>query len=164
MGVQTDITLGADNTRSFQKRMNTNDVYDNDVVHLEPDQTKLVKAPGNIYQHYEEKIQMLEKQSSLLEDQLATALANQDIAEKDLSSAVRNRQEAEKRLGETMKETELLRDKLATVEMAQEEANALSNIVHSDNVRLEHDVAFLKAVLDDTQKVMVHLILLIYWY
>ncbi|KAK8965901.1 hypothetical protein KSP40_PGU008703 [Platanthera guangdongensis] len=25
-------------------------------------------------------------------------------------------------------------------------------MVHSDNVRLEHDVAFLKAVLDDTQK------------
>ncbi|XP_058209206.1 tip elongation aberrant protein 1 isoform X3 [Rhododendron vialii] len=32
------------------------------------------------------------------------------------------------------------------------EANNLSNIMHSDNVRLEHDVAFLKAVLDDTQK------------
>ncbi|KAL0414693.1 UNVERIFIED_CONTAM: Dynein regulatory complex subunit [Sesamum radiatum] len=40
----------------------------------------------------------------------------------------------------------------ASVELAQEEANSLSNIVHSDNVRLEHDVAFLKAVLDDTQK------------
>ncbi|KAL1289399.1 hypothetical protein HN51_057638 [Arachis hypogaea] len=37
-------------------------------------------------------------------------------------------------------------------ELAQEEANNLSSMVHSDNVRLEHDVAFLKAVLDDTQK------------
>ncbi|KAI8004658.1 hypothetical protein LOK49_LG08G03136 [Camellia lanceoleosa] len=47
---------------------------------------------------------------------------------------------------------ELLKEKLAGVELAQEEANNVSHIVHSDNVRLEHDVAFLKAVLDDTQK------------
>ncbi|MCI27141.1 acyl-CoA-binding domain protein, partial [Trifolium medium] len=53
---------------------------------------------------------------------------------------------------DTVKEIELLREKLAGAELAQEEANNLSNIVHSDNVRLEHDVAFLKAVLDDTQK------------
>ena len=46
-----------------------------------------------------------------------------------------------------------MREKLAGLELAQEETNNLSNIVHSDNVRLEHDVAFLKAVLDDTQKV-----------
>lgn len=52
-----------------------------------------------------------------------------------------------------MKEMELLKEKLASIELAHEEANSLSNIVHSDNVRLEHDLAFHKAVLDDTQKV-----------
>jgi hypothetical protein len=61
----------------------------------------------------------------------------------------------EKKLVDTVREMELLKEKLACVELAQEEANSLSNIVHSDNLRLEHDVAFLKAVLDDTQKVLV---------
>ncbi|MCD7466040.1 hypothetical protein HAX54_002364 [Datura stramonium] len=51
-----------------------------------------------------------------------------------------------------LQEMELLKEKLASVELAQEEANSLSNIVHLINVRLEHDVAFLKAVMDDTQK------------
>ncbi|KAL0376484.1 UNVERIFIED_CONTAM: Monothiol glutaredoxin-S4 [Sesamum calycinum] len=84
--------------------------------------------------------------------QLAAALAAREAAEKNLSSAIKSRQDSERKLGEAMREIELLKEKLASVELAQEEANSLSNIVHSDNVRLEHDVAFLKAVLDDTQK------------
>ena len=55
-----------------------------------------------------------------------------------------------------------MREKLAGLELAQEETNNLSNIVHSDNVRLEHDVAFLKAVLDDTQKVHTYFVKI--WY
>jgi hypothetical protein len=38
------------------------------------------------------------------------------------------------------------------MELAQEESNNLSNTVHADNVRLEREVAFLKAVMDETQK------------
>ncbi|KAL1548492.1 acyl-CoA-binding domain-containing protein 6-like isoform X3 [Salvia divinorum] len=60
--------------------------------------------------------------------------------------------EMERILGDAMKEMELLKEKLASIQLVQEEASSLSNIVHSDNLRLEHDVAFLKAVLDDTQK------------
>ncbi|KAK4759248.1 hypothetical protein SAY87_022379 [Trapa incisa] len=104
------------------------------------------------YQCYDSKISDLIKKISNLEGQLAGAHASQEAAEKNLSSAVKSREEMEKKLSETMKEMELLKERLAGLELAQEEANGLSNIVHSDNVRLEHDVAFLKAVLDDTQK------------
>lgn len=84
---------------------------------------------------------------------MAAALASREAAEKNLSSALKSRQEMEKKLTDTGREMELLKEKLAAIELAQEEANNLSSIVHSDNVRLEHDVAFLKAVLEDTQKV-----------
>lgn len=89
----------------------------------------------------------------MLEGQLAAAVASREAAERNLSSVLKSRQEIEKKLADTVKGMELLKEKLAGVEMAQEDANSLSNIVHSDNIRLEHDVAFLKAVLDDTQKV-----------
>lgn len=84
---------------------------------------------------------------------MAAALASREATEKNLSSALKSKQDMEKKLADMMKGMELLKEKLAGVELAQEEANNLSNIVHSDNVRLERDVAFLKAVLDDTQKV-----------
>ncbi|KAK4798064.1 hypothetical protein SAY86_030390 [Trapa natans] len=110
-------------------------------------------ASSTKYQFYESKIADLIKKNNNLEGQLAATLASQEVAEKSLSSAVKSRQEMEKKLSETMKEMELLKERLAGLELVHEEANSLSNIVHSDNVRLEHDVAFLKAVLDDTQKV-----------
>ena len=94
------------------------------------------------------------RKNGVLEGQLAAAMASREAVEKNLSSALKIRQEMEKRIADMIKEMEMLRDKLAGVEIAKEEANSLSNIVHSDNVRLEHDVAFLKAVLDDTQKVL----------
>lgn len=114
---------------------------------------KSITPSSGSYQALEAKVATLLKKNGNLEGQLAAALAAREAAEKNLSSALRSRQEMERRLGETTKEVEILREKLATLELAQEEANSLSNIVHSDNVRLEHDVAFLKAVLDDTQKV-----------
>ncbi|XP_054804605.1 acyl-CoA-binding domain-containing protein 6 [Prosopis cineraria] len=107
---------------------------------------------SNIYQYYETKMAALIRKNGILEGQLAAALASREAAEKSIASVLKSRQEMEKKLADTAKEMELLREKLASVELAQEEANSLSNIVHSDNVRLEHDVAFLKAVLDDTQK------------
>lgn len=111
-----------------------------------------VPAPSSVSQFYETKITQLIRKNAILEGQLAAALASREAVEKNLSSALKSKQEMEKKLAEMMKGMELLKEKLAGVELAQEEANNLSNIVHSDNVRLEHDVAFLKAVLDDTQK------------
>ena len=109
---------------------------------------------SSIYQFYEAKMAALIRKNGVLEGQLAAAMASREAVEKNLSSALKIRQEMEKRIADMIKEMEMLRDKLAGVEIAKEEANSLSNIVHSDNVRLEHDVAFLKAVLDDTQKVL----------
>ncbi|XP_057752402.1 acyl-CoA-binding domain-containing protein 6-like isoform X2 [Arachis stenosperma] len=105
-----------------------------------------------LYHYYESKMAALIRKNGILEGQLAASLANKEAAEKSLASAIKSRNEMETKLGEALKEMESLREKLGGLELAQEEANNLSSMVHSDNVRLEHDVAFLKAVLDDTQK------------
>ncbi|KAL8047708.1 hypothetical protein ABFX02_07G017700 [Erythranthe guttata] len=123
-----------------------------DLILQENDSKSRMTAPPGVYQVSEAKLASLMRKNGILEGQLAAALAAREAAEKNLSAAIRSRLEMEKKLGEAMKEMEMLREKVASVELAQEEANSLSNIVHSDNVRLEHDVAFLKAVLDDTQK------------
>lgn len=109
-------------------------------------------ASSTIPQVYEAKLAALIRKNGNLEGQLAAALAGREAAEKNLSCAMKSRQELEKKLCDTVKETELLKEKLAGLELAHEEANSVSNMVHSDNVRLEHDVAFVRAVLDDTQK------------
>ncbi|XP_051130459.1 acyl-CoA-binding domain-containing protein 6 [Andrographis paniculata] len=109
-------------------------------------------VPLSAYQMYEAKVASLLRKNGILEGQLAAAISGRETAERNLAITVKSKQEMEKKFGEKMKEDELLKEKLASLELAQEEANSLSNIVHSDNVRLEHDVAFLKAVLDDTQK------------
>ncbi|XP_057771991.1 uncharacterized protein LOC130991673 [Salvia miltiorrhiza] len=111
-----------------------------------------ITASSGVCQTHESKLASLLRKNGVLEGQLAAAIAAREAAEKNSSSANKSRQEMEKRLGDAMKEIELLKEKLVSVELAQEEANSLSNIVHSDNVRLEHDTAFLKAVLDETQK------------
>ncbi|KAJ6904244.1 acyl-CoA-binding domain-containing protein 6 isoform X1 [Populus alba x Populus x berolinensis] len=126
-------------------------VDNEDVVSPESDCTA-GGARESMYQLYETKIAALIRKNGILEGQLAAAMAGREAAEKNLSSILKSRQEMEKKLVDSVREMELLKEKLAGVELAQEEANSLSNIVHSDNVRLEHDVAFLKAVLDDTQK------------
>lgn len=128
-------------------------VDNNDAMFLETDSKPgALSAPSSIYHYYESKMATLIRKNGILEGQLAAALTSREAAEKNLSSALKSRQEMERKLADTAKEMELLKEKVAGVEIAQEEANNLSNIVHSDNVRLEHDVAFLKAVLDDTQK------------
>ncbi|XP_004508299.1 uncharacterized protein [Cicer arietinum] len=106
----------------------------------------------NIYHYYESEVTALTKKNTILEAQLVASLASEDTATKNLESILRSRQEIEEKLSDTLKEMEVMREKLASLELTQEEVNNLSNVVHSDNVRLEHDVAFLKAVLDDTQK------------
>lgn len=130
-------------------------VDNNDAMFLETDSKPgALSAPSSIYHYYESKMATLIRKNGILEGQLAAALTSREAAEKNLSSALKSRQEMERKLADTAKEMELLKEKVAGVEIAQEEANNLSNIGHSDNVRLEHDVAFLKAVLDDTQKVL----------
>ncbi|THG04633.1 hypothetical protein TEA_022049 [Camellia sinensis var. sinensis] len=165
MGVQANITgnkVNSEETSLFESdgsnthnKGNGNLPTDNDdiVVLLETDgKSGGPSVPSSIYQLYGTKMAALIKKNGILEGQLAVALASREAAEKNLSSVLKSRQEMEKKLTDAVKEMELLKEKLAGVELAQEEANNVSNIVHSDNVRLEHDVAFLKAVLDDTQK------------
>ncbi|KAJ8573843.1 hypothetical protein K7X08_010354 [Anisodus acutangulus] len=123
-----------------------------DFVFQEGDYKGGLPASSGACQQYESKLSALMRKNEILEGQLVAASASREAAEKNLSSALKSKQEMEKKLADAVKEMELLKEKLASVELAQEEANSLSNIVHSDNVRLEHDVAFLKAVMDDTQK------------
>lgn len=124
-----------------------------DVIYQENDSKSGALGPSSIYHFYETKMAALIRKNGMLEGQLAAALANREAAEKNLSSALKSRQDMERKLTDMMKEMELLKEKLAGLELAHEEANNLSNIVHSDNVRLEHDNAYLKAVFDDLQKV-----------
>ena len=87
-----------------------------------------------------------------LEEQLSAALTTKDEAEKNLSLVIDSKDELEKRLAERDREVEALKEKVTGMELAQEESNNLSNTVHAENVRLEREVAFLKAVMDETQK------------
>jgi len=101
---------------------------------------------------YNTKIADLIRRNTMLQDQLATALASKDQLEKSLSSVIQSREQLDKMLANKDKEAEILKEKIAALELAQEESNSLSNTVHADNVRLEREVAFLKAVTDETQK------------
>uniref|UniRef100_A0A1J3EU61 Acyl-CoA-binding domain-containing protein 4 n=1 Tax=Noccaea caerulescens TaxID=107243 RepID=A0A1J3EU61_NOCCA len=126
---------------------------DDALIFPEIDNTNLAAlASSSVYQFHEAKMTALIRRNGILEGQLEAALAGREAAERNVSVALRGKQETDKKLSDALRDVELLKEKLTGVELAQEEANSLSNIVHSDNVRLEHDVAFLKAVLDDTQK------------
>ncbi|XP_034895746.1 uncharacterized protein [Populus alba] len=139
-------------TSNSQNQGTGNLSIDNEDVLLPESDCTTGGARASIYRLYETKIAALTRKNGVLEGQLAAAFIGQEAAEKNVSSALKSRREMEKKLVDTVREMELLKEKLACVELAQEEANSLSNIVHTDNLRLEHDVAFLKAVLDDTQK------------
>lgn len=146
--------LVSESSNSLIQRIGNLTADNDDLIFPEIDgKSGALSGPSSTYQFYESKMAALIKRNGILEAHLAAALASREAAEKNLSSALRSKQDMEKKLADTIKEMELLKEKLAGVELAQEETNSLSNIVHSDNVRLEHDVAFLKAVLDDTQKV-----------
>ncbi|KAK4405600.1 Monothiol glutaredoxin-S4 [Sesamum angolense] len=149
---ETSLVSESDNLNLDKQGSGNLSLESEDLVFQESDGKSRISAPSGVYQIYEAKLASLLRKNGVLEGQLAAALAAREAAEKNLSLAIKSRQDSERKLGEAMREIELLKEKLASVELAQEEANSLSNIVHSDNVRLEHDVAFLKAVLDDTQK------------
>lgn len=152
---ETSTVSESENSETRDKNVNLSLMSDsNNVVEVQESEGKLgqYSAQSSAYQVYEAKLAALSKKNGILEGQLAVASGSREAAEKNLSNVLRSKQDMERKLGETIKENEMLREKLTTIELSQEEANSLSNIVHSDNVRLEHDVAFLKAVLDDTQK------------
>ncbi|KAL4642835.1 hypothetical protein ACB092_02G048700 [Castanea dentata] len=143
----------SDNAFTHNHRIGNVPVEFEDVVFPESDiKSGVFSTSSSVYQFYELNMANLIRKNGMLEGQLAAAVASREAAERNLSSVLKSRQEIEKKLTDTVKGMELLKEKLAGVELAQEDANSLSNIVHSDNIRLEHDVAFLKAVLDDTQK------------
>uniref|UniRef100_A0A2P2LZ11 Acyl-CoA binding protein n=1 Tax=Rhizophora mucronata TaxID=61149 RepID=A0A2P2LZ11_RHIMU len=127
-------------------------LVDNEGIVLQETDPTTRGSHSSIYLLYETKLTALIRRNGILEGELAAALASREAVEKNLSSVLKSRQEVDKKLAETEREMELLKEKLTSMELAQDEANNLSNIVHSDNVRLEHDMAFLKAILDDTQK------------
>ncbi|KAG6487508.1 hypothetical protein ZIOFF_056095 [Zingiber officinale] len=121
---------------NFHLKQGTNSLSlaNDHVLSLETDGRSVLTNPSNIYhQLYESKIASLTSKNAVVEEQLKAALTGQESAEKSLASAARSTQEMEIKLADAQKEIESLKEKLAAVELAQEEANSLSNIVHSDN-------------------------------
>jgi hypothetical protein len=112
----------------------------------------LGRSSSDMNNHQDARVAALVRRNVALEEQLSAALASKDEAEKNLSLVIDSKDGLEKRLAEKDREVEALREKATGLELAQEEANSLSNTVHADNVRLEREVAFLKAVMDETQK------------
>lgn len=154
--VPTALDMG--NLNTYQRHVNgsllsESDNNNNNTVPETDGKQTILATTSSMYQFYERKIAPLSRNNVLLEGQLAAALMSRENAEKNLSAVIKTKEETDKRLADTLNEMELLKEKLASLELAQEEANNHSNIVHADNVKLEHDVAFLKAVLDDIQKV-----------
>ncbi|KAL6908088.1 hypothetical protein ACP4OV_002258 [Aristida adscensionis] len=125
-------------------------------MHQSPDADakakRLGRSSSDINHHYDTKITNLIRRNMALEEQVSAALASKDEAEKNLSLVIDSKEDLEKRLAERDREVEALKEKVTGLELAQEESNNLSNTVHTDNVRLEREVAFLKAVMDETQK------------
>ncbi|XP_042037140.1 acyl-CoA-binding domain-containing protein 6-like isoform X2 [Salvia splendens] len=150
--VEVTTTKSLEDKKSFRLMEQATKPLDSGAGNAEEASPMAESDSSGVCQTHGAKLASLLRKNSLLEGQLAAAIAAREAVEKNSSSANKSRQEMENRLGDAMKEMELLKEKLTSIELAQEEANSLSNIVHSDNVRLEHDVAFLKAVLDDTQK------------
>jgi len=116
-------------------------------------------SPGNrmeslsdVSDQNEIKLAATLKKNAIAKDKLSPAAISRQTAENSLSASMKSRQNYETTLLEAFREIEVWKEKALAAELAEEEANNLSNIVHAENVRLEHDLAFLKAVLEDTQK------------
>lgn len=104
-------------------------------------------------QSFEMKLSAAVRKGELADEKLATVFRGKEEAEKSLSLALKTRQHAEGKLAASLKAQTDLKERVAAAESAQEDSNNLCNVVHSENLRLEHDLSFLKAVLEDTQKV-----------
>lgn len=113
---------------------------------------KRIGSLSNMEDQYEVMLAVALKKNAIMEERLSGTIKNKEAAEKSLSTVLKMQHNSEAALSEALKEIEVLKEKVAAAELVQEEANNLSNVVHAENVRLEHDMAFLKAVLDETQK------------
>ncbi|KAK6117311.1 hypothetical protein DH2020_048945 [Rehmannia glutinosa] len=123
---ETSVVAESDKSNLDKQGSGSLPLESEDLLFQETDGKSRITAPSGVYQIYEAKLANLLRKNGILEGQLTTALAAREAAEKNLSSAVKSRQEMEKKLGDTMKEIELLKEKLTSVELAQEEANSLS--------------------------------------
>lgn len=110
------------------------------------------RSSSDINHQHDTTIANLVRRNMALQEQLSAAMASKDEAEKNLSLVIDTKEELEKRLAERDREVEALKEKVGGLEQAHEDSNNASNTVHADNVRLEREVAFLKAVMDETQK------------
>jgi hypothetical protein len=113
---------------------------------------RLGRSSSDINHQHDTKISNLIRRNMALEEKISSAMASKDEAEKNLSLVIDSKEELEKRLAERDREVETLKEKVIGLELAQEDSNSASNTVHADNVRLEREVAFLKAVMDENQK------------
>jgi hypothetical protein len=113
---------------------------------------RLGRSSSDINHQHDTKIANLARRNMALEEKVSAAMASKDEAEKNLSLVIDSKEELEKRLAEKDREVEMLKEKVIGLELAQEDSNSASNTVHADNVRLEREVAFLKAVMDENQK------------
>ncbi|KAF7048861.1 hypothetical protein CFC21_057522 [Triticum aestivum] len=141
---------GCSELPSFSNQKQRSDTYHS------PDadaKTKRVgRSSSDINHQHDTKIANLVRRNMALEEQLSAAMASKDEAEKNLSLVIDTKEEVEKRLAERDREVVALKEKVGGLEQAHEDSNNASNTVHADNVRLEREVAFLKAVTDETQK------------
>lgn len=110
------------------------------------------RSSSDVNHQHDTKIANLVRRNMALEEQLSAAMVSKDEAEKNLSLVIDTKEELEKRLAERDREVVALKEKVGGLEQAHEDSNNASNTVHADNVRLEREVAFLKAVMDETQK------------
>ena len=113
---------------------------------------RLGRSSSDINHQHDSKIANLVRRNMALEEQLSAAMESKDEAEKNLSLVIDSKEELEKRLAERDREVETLKEKVMGLELAQEDSNNASNTVHAENLRLEREVAFLKAVMDENQK------------
>lgn len=103
-------------------------------------------------QNFEMKLSIAVRRSELAEGHLAAVLRGKGETERDLASAMKTRQHAEGKLAAALKVQMDLKERVIVAERAQEDSNNLCNVVHSENLQLERDLAFLNTVLEDTQK------------
>uniref|UniRef100_A0A0D9XUW4 Acyl-CoA-binding domain-containing protein n=1 Tax=Leersia perrieri TaxID=77586 RepID=A0A0D9XUW4_9ORYZ len=140
---------------SITNQKQRNDIYQSpDAPDADAKAKRVGRSSSDINHPYDTKITNLIRRNMALEEQLSAAMTSKDEAEKNLSLVIDSKEELEKRLSEKDREVETLKEKVTGLELAQEESNSLSNTVHADNVRLEREVAFLKAELHSTRGVL----------
>jgi hypothetical protein len=108
---------------------------------------------NRIQRKFEKKLAAAVRKNERTEGELAAAVRGKEEAEKNLASVLNSKQKMELQLASALEAEQELKDRVAAAEQAQEDSNNLCNVVHAENLRLEHDLAFLKAVVEDTQKV-----------